>query len=383
MTIRSNGAAKQILGDCVVHRDATVMEKSPLHLVTTARQWAYAATYPFRKDEGAAHLDDSGGRVVVDLLVERGRVGVGLTTSTGDAFVVERFVDRGRRRVSLLIPPGTSPGAVVLRNAGDSGESEFILTMLRVDSLHGTSVYPVQIASREFECEAVPRDGDSSTVFDTDAALTINRARLDWLRETDLVKAGSRVLDAGAGVGHFLPHYLDRGCTAVAIDGRAENIAELRARFPTVEAHVADVQRLDPRPLGRFDAIHCFGLLYHLESPIAALRVFREICSGILILETMVCDSLRPLVVLADETKSASQALDGLGCRPSPAFVAFALNRVGFRYVYSATPPPRHEDFQFEWQNNLDTVRNGHPLRCVFVACDEPLDHARLFPVVD
>lgn len=383
MTIRPNDLTQEILGDCVVHRDATVVEKSPLHLVTTARQWAYAATYPFRADEAAARLYESGGRVVVDLLVERGRVGVGLTTSAGDAFVVERFVARGQRRVSLLIPPGASPGAVVLRNAGDGGESEFILTTLRVDSLHGTSVYPVQIASREFEGEAVPRDGDSSIVFDTDAALAINRARLDWLRETDLVKPGSRVLDAGAGVGHFFSYYLDRGCTVVAIDGRAENIAELRARFPTVEAHVADVQRLDSRPLGRFEVIHCFGLLYHLESPIAALRTFRDVCSGILILETMVCDSSRPVSVLADETKAASQALDGLGCRPSPAFIALALNRVGFRYVYGANPPPRHAEFQFTWQNNLDTVRDTRPLRCVFVASAEPLDHSRLFPVVD
>jgi SAM-dependent methyltransferase len=378
----SDGLTQEVLGDCTVHVGATIVANAPLHVVTTPQQWAYAATCPFRKDDAASHFYESGGRVVIDLAVVRGRVGVGLTTSAGDAFMVETFVSDRQRRMSLLIPPRSVPGAVVLRNASDSGESEFIVTTLRVDSLRGTSVYPVQVAAREFGGEAIPRGGDFA-VFDTDAALAINRARLGWLRETNLVKPGCRVLDAGAGVGHFLPYYLGAGCTVVAIDGRAENISELKARFPAVDAYVADVQRLEPGPLGRFDVIHCFGLLYHLESPIAALRTFRELCGGILILETMVCDSSRPVAVLADETKAASQALDGLGCRPSPAFIALALNRVGFRYVYGAAQPPQHEDFQFEWQDNLETVRNGHPLRCVFVAADEALENPRLFPVLD
>ena len=45
---------------------------------------------------------------------------------------------------------------------------------------------------------------------------------------------------------------------------------------PIVSAYVADVQRFDLEPLGRVDVIHCFGLLYHLESPIAGLRAFRK-----------------------------------------------------------------------------------------------------------
>jgi 2-polyprenyl-3-methyl-5-hydroxy-6-metoxy-1,4-benzoquinol methylase len=270
-----------------------------------------------------------------------------------------------------------------MRNANDAGASEFIVTALRVESLDDAFVYPVQVATRDVNDEAVPPDGDSRAVFDTAAAHAINAARMDWLKESDLVRRGWRVLDTGAGVGHFLPFYTQRDCAVVALDGRSENIAELRMRFPSVDAHVADVQRLDPGLLGRFDAIHCFGLLYHLESPIAALRVFREMCDGILILETMVCDSSRPVCVLADETRAASQALDGLGCRPSPAFIALALNRIGFKYVYGANPPPRHEDFQFEWRNDLETVRDGHPLRCVFVASDEPLDNSCLVPVLD
>ena len=132
----------------------------------------------------------------------------------------------------------------------------------------------------------------------------------------------------------------------------------------------------NPRTLGLFDVIHCFGLLYHLDSPIAALRIFESMCRGLLILETMVCDSSRPLSILADETLAASQALEGMGCRPSRSFLTLALNRVGFAYVYGAAQPPVHPDFQFDWRDNLDTSRNGNPLRCVVVASRTRLDSA-------
>jgi SAM-dependent methyltransferase len=377
--------AADVLAPSVVHRDVVVVETSPLRVVTTPRQWAYAVTFPLRHDgsDASERLRQFGGRVVLDLSVVRGVVGAGVTNSAGDAYLIEKFASDSRCQMSLLVPAGASTGAIVLRNASAAGASEFILTDVRIESLEDAFVYPVQLAARDVEQEAIPPDGDSGTVFDTDAASRINAARQDWLKESGLVRTGSRVLDAGAGVGHFVPFYLERGCSVVAIDGRVDNIAMLRRRFPMVEATVADVQRFDPQSLGTFDVIHCFGLLYHLESPIAALRAFRQLCRGLLILETMICDSSASVSVLADETKAASQALEGLGCRPSPAFVTLALNRVGFRYVYGANPPPRHEDFQFEWRNNLDIVRDNHPLRSVFVASHAPLDHERLLPLVD
>ena len=380
----STSQTQEVLGPPIVHGDARLVEHEPLQAVTSGRQWAYAVSYPVRRDSPlAVDINDSGGRVTIRLTVLHGRIGVGITNSAGDAYVLEKFVSGDHVETSMLIPAQVPVGAVVFRNASETGASEFVLRSLRVESLRDAFSYPVQLSVRDFEREPVLQQGDAGTVFDTEAALRINAARLDWLRESGIVQSGTRVLDAGAGVGHFLPYYLGRHCTVVALDGRPENVALMRARHPDVDARVADVQRLDADALGEFDVIHCFGLLYHLESPIAALRIFRKMCRGVLILETMVCDSSRTVCVMADETKAASQALDGLGCRPSPSFLALALNRVGFRYVYGANPPPRHEEFQFAWKDNLDTVRDNHALRCVFVAADVPIGNAPLFPVID
>ena len=72
-----------------------------------------------------------------------------------------------------------------------------------------------------------------------------------------------------------------------------------------------------------------------------------------------------------------------MGCRPSPSFLTLALNRVGFAYVYGAAQPPVHPDFQFDWRDNLDTSRNGNPLRCVVVASRTRLDQPSLVPLLE
>src|SRR5262249_26013899 len=117
---------------------------------------------------------------------------------------------------------------------------------------------------------------------------------------------------------------------------------------------------------------------YHLQDPVAGLRNLASACAGLLLLETLVTDSSRPLLTLADEPSTHNQALGGLGCRPSPSFVAMTLNRVGFPHVYAPAEPPDHGDFRFDWRAALSSARDGHPIRCVFVASREPLDSPRL-----
>jgi len=151
----------------------------------------------------------------------------------------------------------------------------------------------------------------------------------------------------------------------------------MRSRYPTLEGHVVDVETELSR-FHRFDVVFSYGLLYHLENPVRALRNLESVCGELLLLETMVCDHDRPVVLFEDESADLNQALAGVGCRPSPHFVALALNRVGFAYVYAPATPPQHIDFRFESRRSLDCVRDGHPLRCVFVASRTDLRNPNL-----
>jgi hypothetical protein len=87
-------------------------------------------------------------------------------------------------------------------------------------------------------------------------------------------------------------------------------------------------------------------------------------------------------MVLADERLSANQALAGLACRPTPSFVAMALDRLGFAHVYGTTAPPDHPDFHFEWLGNGDVTRNRRNLRCMFIASRTSLMHPQLVELI-
>lgn len=247
------------------------------------------------------------------------------------------------------------------------------------DATPPAAPYPGCVVHRSVALDAASADPH---VFDDGPATAINTARLDFLDSLDLPVDGKRVLDAGCGVGHHTPFYVSRGCRVVGVDGRAENIAVMRERYPAVEGIVGDVQQMDLEALGPFDIVHCFGLLYHTDSPVAALRALAGVCREYLILETIVCDAGEPLMLLADEQFVANQALDGLACRPSPSFVAMALDRLGFAHVYGTTAPPRHPDFLFEWKGTHESARDGHNLRCMFVASRVPVACAHLVPLV-
>lgn len=223
---------------------------------------------------------------------------------------------------------------------------------------------------RNVASEPRPEGGDVES-FDTDAALELNEARLTHLASLELPIDGRRVLEVGAGVGRLTGFFLDRGCLVVATEARSDNVAELRRRLPSVDAREADVEE-SLEDLGRFDVVFCYGVLYHLESPLRALRNMAGVCDGLLLIETMVCDMRVPVLRLEDETTSVNQALRGLAHRPSPSYLALALNRVGFDHVYAATDPPNHPDYRFSCLDNLDTVRDGALLRAVFVASRTP-----------
>ncbi len=210
-------------------------------------------------------------------------------------------------------------------------------------------------------------------VFDTPEAEAINRARMAHLELLGLPIAGKRVLDVGCGVGHLAARLEAMGACVTCVDARDENIAALRRRYPQFPAHVANVERDPLSAFGQFDIVFSYGLLYHLENPAAALRNMAAAAGELLLLETIICDARSPIVLLEDERFSANEALGALGSRPSPSYIATALNRIGFANVYTSRVPPEHQDFRFAWLNNLEWSRDSHPLRAFFAASRAPL----------
>ena len=221
-------------------------------------------------------------------------------------------------------------------------------------------------------------------LFDRERFRVHNAARLEHLASLNLPLEGKRVLDLGCGPGDLAQFFVSRGCDVVCIDARQENIDKLRRQYPGLEAHVADVETAELDEFGTFDVVFCYGLLYHLENPIAALRKMRRVCTSLLLLETIICDHPLPVVRLVPEPALVTQSLHKLGSRPSPSYVLQALRHVGFPFVYVPDRLPMHPDFRFERQNNLDWHRDNKLLRGIFIASMSQIevDRAGVFDVI-
>ena len=116
-----------------------------------------------------------------------------------------------------------------------------------------------------------------------------NRARLNHLASLGLPLAGRRVLELGSGPGDHTGFYVERRCAVIAVDARQDCLDTLKRRYPAVETVLCDLNHPAPLlPLGRFDVVHCYGILYHLEDPARLIAYMGEASSGIVVIETCV-----------------------------------------------------------------------------------------------
>src|SRR6266852_4943014 len=153
-------------------------------------------------------------------------------------------------------------------------------------------------------------------------------------------------LDAGCGVGFFAQILQECGLSVGAFDARMENVLEARKRFPEIPFEQGDMESPGIAALGKFDLTLCFGLLYHLENPMLAIRHLRTLTGKGLLLESMCIPGTGVGMVLREEPAAADQSLTDIALYPSEACLVKMLYRAGFAAVYRAAELPGHDDFR-------------------------------------
>ena len=88
-----------------------------------------------------------------------------------------------------------------------------------------------------------------------------------------------RVLDLGAGTGLLTGVLLTAGHEVVAVDPAGEMLAELRARYPQVTAHVGDAEAV-PLPDGSVDAVVAGQAAHWFDPEPAAAQLRRVLRPG-------------------------------------------------------------------------------------------------------
>ena len=156
----------------------------------------------------------------------------------------------------------------------------------------------------------------------------------------------SNAVDVGCGVGFFSQTLTECGLNVCGFDGREENVAEARRRFANIPFGEGDIEERAILQLGRCDLVLCFGLLYHLENPLLAIRNLQGLTEKCLLLESMCLPGEKTSMLLRQEPRQHDQSLSDLACYPSEGSIAKMLYCAGFAMVYRVMPLPDHEDFR-------------------------------------
>jgi tRNA (mo5U34)-methyltransferase len=115
--------------------------------------------------------------------------------------------------------------------------------------------------------------------------------------------ATATALDLACSEGWFSHRLLEWGVqTVTGVDIRSENVrraALVRDRLDVdaerLRLQTSDVFDLDPASLGAFDIVMCFGLIYHLEDPVGALRIARALTRGVCLVESQLTEQVAPI----------------------------------------------------------------------------------------
>jgi len=182
-------------------------------------------------------------------------------------------------------------------------------------------------------------------------------------------------VDAGCGVGFFSQTLTECGLQVCGFDAREENIEEARRRFPGIPFGQGDIEDAKIASLGRFDLVLCFGLLYHLENPLRAIRNLRSITGKCVLLESMCVPEESTTLLLRQEPRQDDQSLTELACYPSESSLVKMLYRAGFAKVYRVALLPDHDDFRA-------TAEHARR-RTVLVGCPLPIEVAGFRLIVE
>jgi SAM-dependent methyltransferase len=200
-------------------------------------------------------------------------------------------------------------------------------------------------------------------------ALAINQARQEHLDSLGLpILQSSRVLEVGAGIGLHTGFFIDKGCDVVSTDGRADNVEEIRRRWPGIVVQQVDLEKeTSLKHLGTFDIVYCYGLLYHVGDPERVLAMLAQVCEAQILLELIVNQDQASTLYLTNDPNVNDQSTIGKACRPSRAWILDRLNQY-WGHGYITVTQPNHAEFPTDWNKstNLNT-------RAIFVGSRMPL----------
>ena len=165
-------------------------------------------------------------------------------------------------------------------------------------------------------------------------------------------------IDLACHQGWFSTKLIELGFSSVlATDARDKHVADAELIFNAMDLAKkirtlqSDVHSLNSKALGTFDLVLCFGLIYHLENPIGALRKAFELCKNVCLIETHIAPGQTGVVdygsyrfvkkieasfVVIDETHEthgSEASTQGICLIPNLDGLIWILEKIGFSRI--------------------------------------------------
>jgi hypothetical protein len=162
---------------------------------------------------------------------------------------------------------------------------------------------------------------------------------------------------------------------------REEHLTCLRQRYPGQTVLALDLERPAAIAGSPFDIVHCYGVLYHVSDPAAALEYAARSCREMLLLETCVSfGDDHSIHAVAEPAALPIASNSGRGCRPTRPWLFDSLRRL-FKHVYVPRTQPAHPEFPLDW--SAPEKHSTPNKRAVFIASHTPIDNPSLSPSLE
>jgi len=213
-------------------------------------------------------------------------------------------------------------------------------------------------------------DGSVTPSYYEGALEAVHTTRVDMmaraLREHFGAAPISSAVDLASHQGWFSWQLTQHGAERVTgIEPRLEHVADARAVIDVmglsarITFEQCDVHDTTPERFGVHPLVLCFGLIYHLENPIGALRRARALTAkgGLCLVETQVVPGMRGFVDWGsyryvrplkgsfgiidemDETHANEASITGICLAPDTEGLMWIMRQIGFTDV-ALVPPP-------------------------------------------
>jgi predicted RNA methylase len=172
---------------------------------------------------------------------------------------------------------------------------------------------------------------------------------------------GKRILELGAYNGYIGARLALMGAEVHCVEGRPENVANIKNDYPQVTAEVANLDSPEWK-WGKWDIIINFGLYYHLENYHKEhLKNCIDNCD-LMFFETVVFDSFKSEIHFRHE-EGDDQSLSTLGGAPSTSFVEDIFKESGVSFVKYTDESLNNFEHKYDWPDTGFRIPNGFTRR--------------------